>query len=699
MKVKTVIGTEYYRPPNPEISDFEKDIEKIKKAGLKVIRTWLHWQQVNPEDGKWDFGNYDKLFKYAEKNGVKVLIQINVEVPPEYIIKKFPDCLWINSKGEKVYPSSVPMVQLGTYPGLCPDCKKVRKKIEEFLKETVLHYKDNPALFGFDVWNEFMPFYGFSSVFNYLYHPETKEKFHKFLEKKYKKIEKLNFLYGGRNYKNFNEVIMPSSGVFLEMLDLYEFASEWTSNYLKWKRKTIRKYDKKHPVCAHTSGGVAALLLQPFDVWELTESLDIWGTSCYETNFWKIALQCLITDGSSQGKNWGIVEMSGGRTWCGPYGSYLRSPEFLEQMVLLSISYGGKFNLFWQWRPERFGQESPNFGLVNEDGSFNKRTERISNLAKTISKRQKIFDSIEFPESDVAVLIDWRTILIEHISSPLASEDEKFTITEILGWFYALSKAGANFKIISGSEVVKKGIPSGIKLLIAPLLTIERDKIVDKIVDFVERGGHFLAGPYLFIYDSFTYMNKKNPPEKLQRILGSKREDTYYDENIILENPEMINKIKGFHCFEVYKCQNSHPYLTTGKSITGTKNVYRNSLCYRIGSLCGSYIGKKLLKGKEIENEGLVNLCEKVMSETGVSTLPVSSTGDVLLRIAFYKKDALVFVHNPSDENQDIFLSFKFSIKKAKNIVKEEEIKIINENKMWISLKGRETKILEVKNE
>ena len=260
-----------------------------------------------------------------------------------------------------------------------------------------------------------------------------------------------------------------------------------------------------------------------------------------------------------------------------------------------------------------------------------------------------------------------------------------------------MSKAGANFKIISGSEVIKKGIPSKIKLLIAPLLTIERDKIVDKIVGFVERGGHFVAGPHLFIYNSFTYMNKKTPPEKFQEIFGSRREEIYYDENIILENPEMINKIKGFHCFEVYECQSAHPYLTTRKFITGTKNVYRNSLCYRIGSLCGSYIGKKLLKGEEIENEGLVNLCEKVMSETEISTLPVSSTGEVLLKIAFYKKDALVFVHNPLDNTQDIFLSFDFNLIEAEDVIKREEIKIVDENKLWISLKSRETKILEVK--
>lgn len=697
MKINTIIGTEYYRPPNPEIKDFQKDIEKIKKAGLKVIRTWLHWQQVNPSEGRWDFTNYDKLFKYAEKNNIKVLVQLNVEVAPEYVIKKFSECLWIDSKGEKIYPSSLPMAQVGTYPGLCPDCPEVRKSMEEFFKRVVLHYKNNRALYGFDMWNEIMPFYGFGSIFNYLYHPETKKKFHKFLEKKYKKIENLNYIYGGRNYKNFDEVPMPSKGVFLELLDLYEFASSWISDYLKWKKEVVRKYDKKHPVCAHTGGGLAALLLQPFNIWDITENIDIWGTSCYETNFWKIALQCLITDSSSKGKEWGIVEMSGGRTWHGPYGSFLRSPEFLEQVVLLPVSYKGRFNLFWQWRPERFGQESPNFGLVNEDGSFNKRTERISGIAKAISKKQKVFDNMKFPEQDTAILIDWRTFVIEHISAPDTAEEERFTILELLGWFYGLSRAGSNFRIISGSEIVKNGIPSGIKLLIAPLLFIEREGMVKKLSDFVKRGGNFVAGPYLFTYDSFTYMNKETPPVEMQRIFGSKRKEIYYDKKIILENPEIGCKIAGFHCFEEYDCKNSHPYLTTGNIITGTKNVYGKSLCYRIGSLCGSYIGRKLLKEEEIDNEGFITLCREIISETGVSTIPLSSTGDILLRLAFYGKNQIVFLHNPEDKKQDISLSFKFNIKKAENIVSGEKVEIIDKNRLFISLKGRETKILEVK--
>jgi len=81
-KDKAILGTEYFRPPNPDLNDFERDIENIRKTGLNLIRTWLYWKTVNPEENEWNFEIYDKLFKIAEKNKIKVLIQINAEVVP-----------------------------------------------------------------------------------------------------------------------------------------------------------------------------------------------------------------------------------------------------------------------------------------------------------------------------------------------------------------------------------------------------------------------------------------------------------------------------------------------------------------------------------------------------------------------------------------------------------------------------------------
>lgn len=159
MNGKTILGVEYYRPLKPDVKYFAYDLKKIKDTDFIVIRTWFHWQQVNPFERKWDFRNYDKILEEAEKNKIKVLLQLNIKVPPERIIKKYPEGRWIDSNGIPCNPNSFAIVQGGTYPGLCPDYYPVKKHMEDYLFLTVENYKEHPALYGYDVWNEIMPFY------------------------------------------------------------------------------------------------------------------------------------------------------------------------------------------------------------------------------------------------------------------------------------------------------------------------------------------------------------------------------------------------------------------------------------------------------------------------------------------------------------------------------------------------------------
>jgi len=682
-----ILGTEYYRPPNPDVTNWEEDIRKIRETGLSLIRTWIQWQQVNPVEGIWDFSMYDHLFEIARKNDIKVLIQLNIEVPPEWLIKKYPQAYWIKANGQPVIPSSVGMAQVGTYPGLTPDFYEVRKAAEEFLCKTTEHYKNYPALFGYDIWNEIMPFYGFKSI--YLYHPQTQKKFREWLKKRYKTIEKFDSLYL-RNYKSFSDVSMPEKGVYLEMLDLHEFATNWIADYMNWKIKIVRSYDTKHPIVSHAAGALEALLTQPFDVWELTKSLDIWGTSCYETDFWKTAFQCVVTRDSSQGKPWGIVEMSGGHTW-GLYGDKVRSPQFLEQLPLLALSYGGKFNMFWQWRPERFGQESPNFGLTDEDGSFNERTHRVAQLAQAIQKNEKLFNELKFPANDVGLLIDWRSFSLEESS---LGEAGKFTISEYLGWFRALSELGVNVEVLYGSQVVKNGIPKSIKLLIAPLLNIERPGIMSILENFISQDGHFIAGPYLFTYDSFTYMHSQTPPLPMQRVFGSGRINLLYPSEVYLEvigaRPRI--KITGYHCLEVYNCQEAHPWLCSGKLIVGTKNILKNSVCYRIGSLVGS----AYLKNNQLKFNNLLELLKDVLSVANCSYQP-ASTSEVLVRLGKTDQNYLLFVHNTKDFFQTSYVKLEIPLREAKDLVSNEKINSSKGKEICLYLQPRESKVIYIK--
>ncbi|HOL21754.1 MAG TPA: beta-galactosidase [bacterium] len=701
MDRKTILGVEYYRPPNPSIEYFGFDIKKIKKAGLSVIRTWFHWQQVNPSEGKWDFTNYDKLLKEAGKNNIKVLLQLNIEVPPEWLVKKYPEGRWVNSEGIPYNPHSVAMAQVGTYPGLCPDYPPVRKHMEDFLLHTAEHYREHPALYGYDVWNEIMPFYGVKSIHNYLYHPETKKKFAAWLKKRYEDISLLNHIYGGRNYESFDDVPVPSEeGITVELIDFYEFAGDWILDYLKWKVNTVKKIDKGHPVVSHPGSGPGAVIYQPYDPCEMAAAVDKWGASCYEIYFWTAAFLAALTRGACKGKEWGFVEMCGSRTWWGPYGSKLRTPEFLEQLVLLPISYGGRFNMFWQWRHERFGQESPNFGLVDEDGAFNKRTERIANLAQKILDKQDFFDGLEFPPGDVGLLIDLRSIFLEYASN--LSDRDRLILFEYLGWFYSLSRAGVNVEILYGSDIAKNGIPPNIKLLVAPILNIEREGIMEALKKFAESEGNIIAGPYLFTFDRFSYMNEKVPPGCMQKIFGSKRVEVIFQKDILLEIPDIAPglKLPGYHSLELYECTDAEPWAFSGGNISGTLRKKGKAGYYRLGSCVGTPAGKAICFPDDANEEiskisaGLETLCFNLALSSGCYIHKVRATGNVLLRVCKSSRgENVVFVHNPEESQQDIWLIPEFRIKKVMDVIKNKVVHI-KDNRVFISLKGRESSLL-----
>lgn len=56
-----------------EYEQMPQELELMKKAGIRNVRTDLDWRQVEQEKGKWNFELWDSLVKEAEKNGISVL--------------------------------------------------------------------------------------------------------------------------------------------------------------------------------------------------------------------------------------------------------------------------------------------------------------------------------------------------------------------------------------------------------------------------------------------------------------------------------------------------------------------------------------------------------------------------------------------------------------------------------------------------
>ena len=472
-KLGCFIGVQYFRPPNPPTKFWEKDIKNIRNLGFKVIRTWLYWSKVNPRPRKWDFNIYDRFVEIAHRNGLKVLIQLVPESPPQYILSKYSYAYYMNENGQIVKPYALGMVSIGGYPGLNPDMPEVRKLIEKFFIKTVSHYSGIDVHL-YDVWNELMPHYRIPAL---LYNPSTQDRFRKWLKKKYGNIDSLNDAWGGSTYTDWSQIEMPLKGNYANMLDLHLFHRHWIREELKWRVKLVKKIDDEAICLSHTAGGLATVTKTPYNIWDLAEIVDIWGTSDYEIDFYRAALLHNLIRSSCNGGEWWLSEQTGGRTWT-LFGEKHRSKTFIVQKMVQAISYGAKGNIIWQYRPEIFGQESPNFGLVFEDGTYTERTKAVSSLAKKLEKYSYIFDNLRFDKPDVGIVFDWRIRSLEYTAF---NDPGKFSERELLGWHSLLTDISIDVSILSVENIVEKGIDKNIRLLIIPLLIQDMENIMEKL--------------------------------------------------------------------------------------------------------------------------------------------------------------------------------------------------------------------------
>ncbi len=102
----------------------------INDLGVRQFRLVSYWNQLEPEEGRYDFSLLDWQFRKAEASGSKVTLSLGLRQP------RWPECHmpdWAKTMPEDVW----------------------QPKLEKFMAATVNRYKNSPALESYQVENEF----------------------------------------------------------------------------------------------------------------------------------------------------------------------------------------------------------------------------------------------------------------------------------------------------------------------------------------------------------------------------------------------------------------------------------------------------------------------------------------------------------------------------------------------------------------
>jgi beta-galactosidase len=139
-------GVAYYTEYMP-YERLDKDVELMQKAGISVVRigesSWGLWE---PEDGRFEYAWMDRVVEKMHAAGIKVILGTPTYSIPAWMYKKHPEIVVTRLGGQYLYYGLRQNTDLSN-PTYRFYCERVIRKILE-------HYKNNPAVIGYQIDNE-----------------------------------------------------------------------------------------------------------------------------------------------------------------------------------------------------------------------------------------------------------------------------------------------------------------------------------------------------------------------------------------------------------------------------------------------------------------------------------------------------------------------------------------------------------------
>jgi len=529
-----------YMPSELQPGRLEKDVALMKAAGVTVVRmgesTWSLWE---PTDGHFEYAWMDHIVDAMSKAGIKVILGTPTYSIPTWMAHEHPEIL--------ARPLGGAYVGYGMRQNMDIDNPTYRSYAERLITNLVKHYKDNPAVIGWQIDNETSS-YGASN-------PDVVAGFVEHLKKKFGTPEALNkawFLnYWGQDVNDWAD--MPTR----DNASNPSYKLEWSrwqqirvTNFLYWQAALARKYRRPDQFVTQDFGS-----MMRFDVNEpaIAASIDVIANNIYHRTqdhldgAWQ-ALQgdfarslkhanYLITETNAQTLGWDSASQYP------PYDAQLRLD------VYTHVSSGANMVEYWHWHSIHSGQETYWKGVLSHDLEPNRPYAEVSRVAHELQKIGPELANMSI-RNQVAILYSVDSSNAISFMPLEFHRDTSWAPGKPAGSYNAILTQLHNslYNLNVGSDFVFPDATSPqlarYKLLIVPPLYVADDALLTRISDYVHNGGHVL----LTFKSGFTNENSavrwERAPGPLRKAAGFS-----YQEFSNLEHPLAL-KSDPFHVGE-----------------------------------------------------------------------------------------------------------------------------------------------------
>jgi len=484
-------GAQYYRAPTPHPEHWEGDLDAFRDAGFNTLKYWAQWRWNHPKPDTFQFDDLDRLMDLAAERDLRVIINAIFDCAPAWIFRQEDDCRMLTADGRRVGPVVNACRQIGGVPGPCLNHPGAREHRLAFLEATVRRYAKHPALYLWDTWNE--PEFTCCicrepRIENQVcYCEHCVAGFKTWLEERFGSLDAVNARWG-RNYPSFEELEVPvNPSTYTAMIDWRMFQVGTITGEQRRRVAVVRAHDSSHVAMCHT---VPMPTFNPVtcgsDEWELAEHGDWVGNSLGSDPF---AADLIRSAGNGRvAINSEIHAIPG---------SSLSRPRPLDLAgckphIFLPLAHGIKGFIFWQYRPEALGVESPAWGLTRPDGSATPWLGHFAEISRALQADRDFYWNAQPDGPEVGLLYH----PANHIFCWCAQGSFDMHDRAVRGAYQALYEANFRVRFLHPLDFVH-GRLDGLRAIVYPFPYVLDDATAEALRAWV-RGGGTLVGEAFF---------------------------------------------------------------------------------------------------------------------------------------------------------------------------------------------------------
>lgn len=596
------IGVDYY-PENWDKSLWETDAETMAKTGVKLIRIGDGaWQNIEPADNNFDVQWLKDVILIFAKRGIGTVLCIPTDVPPDWLIEKYPEIMPTGKNSGKSHRCINSPVYL----------QYVRRMTETLVKE----FADNRAVMAWQIDNEIEAYPCTCDVCvekfrNWLMERHgSLENINSMLKKKYTDISKINLPYDlSEQWKD------PSL-----CLEFYRFASESVVNFTREEMKLIRIVKDDALITTSADFGENCP-----DYYKLFEHMNFVSYNNYppvripkdtECNY-SHAFELDLMRGVKGGNFCVTEQLSGPRN---NNGIITQSPKsgMIMGYAMQAIFHGADMVFHYHWRTALYGERMFSHGILDHSNTPNRRLAELTELCNHMDKIRMLDNT--YIESDVAIVYSPTA----DVAFNIQPQSEGFDYVEQLRHFHtAFMKLGANVDVVSPTADLSK-----YRLVIVPSLYVNDETATGNIYQYVMKGGTAVLTSRSGVKDEYNNCIMETLPTVFRELVGV--DVSEYDP--IGTETETVRDFAGrrFECSkwcDVLRSDSARSYAVysggdnNNKSVV-TMNRYCDGVAYYVGTIFNSdfyesFVSNLMMQTGIPKLEGLSNGVEVITRTNG----------------------------------------------------------------------------------